>query len=131
MSKDKIEVSMNVYDIPIVVEALEKANKEIERLNKKIEQYENPEDMTLMFMWCDEKAKDEIKRLNNIIENITTMTVNGDRTQIKNTAQYKIDKAIEYIESYINQFNGVYPIADMRYLDLHKLLDILKGEDKE
>lgn len=37
MSKDKIEVNMNVYDIPIVVEALEKANKEIERLNKILE----------------------------------------------------------------------------------------------
>ena len=46
------------------------AKKEIERLNKKIEQYENPEDMTLMFMWCDEKAKDEIKRLNNIINEL-------------------------------------------------------------
>ena len=45
-------------------------DKEIERLNKKIEQYENPEDMTLMFMWCDEKAKDEIKRLNNIIKEV-------------------------------------------------------------
>lgn len=33
MSKDKIEVNMNVYDIPILVEALEEANKEIERLN--------------------------------------------------------------------------------------------------
>lgn len=41
----------------------------------------------------------------------------------------RINKAIEYIENYINQFNGVYPIADMRYLDLHKLLDILKGSD--
>lgn len=46
------------------------ANEEIERLNKKIEQYENPEDMTLMFMWCDEKAKDEIKRLNHIINEL-------------------------------------------------------------
>lgn len=45
-------------------------DKEIERLNKKIEQYENPEDMTLMFMWCNEKAKDEIKRLNNIINEL-------------------------------------------------------------
>lgn len=45
----------------------ENNKKEIERLNKKIAQYENPEDMTLMFMWCNEKAKDEIKRLNNII----------------------------------------------------------------
>ena len=47
--------------------------QEIERLNKKIEQYENPEDMTLMFMWCDEKAKDEIKRLNNIINEINSI----------------------------------------------------------
>lgn len=33
MSKDKIEVSMNVYDIPIVIEALEKAEDEIKKLN--------------------------------------------------------------------------------------------------
>ena len=38
MSKDKIEVSMNVYDIPIVVEALEKANKENERLHSIIKE---------------------------------------------------------------------------------------------
>ena len=52
------------------MEIIEEQDKEIERLNKKIEQYENPEDMTLMFMWCDEKAKDEIKRLNNIINEL-------------------------------------------------------------
>ena len=33
MSKDTITVNMNVNDIPIVVEALEEANEEIERLN--------------------------------------------------------------------------------------------------
>lgn len=41
MSKDKIEVNMNVYDIPIVVEALEEANKEIERLNNIIKEVRN------------------------------------------------------------------------------------------
>ena len=46
-------------------------------------------------------------------------------------ATKRIDKAVEYIDNYINQFNGVYPTVDMRYLDLHKLLDILKGVDKE
>lgn len=40
MSKDKIEVNMNVYDIPILVEELEKANKEIERLNNIINELE-------------------------------------------------------------------------------------------
>ena len=38
MSKDKIEVNMNVYDIPILVEALEEANKEIERLHSIIKE---------------------------------------------------------------------------------------------
>lgn len=33
MSKDKITVNMNIHDIPILVEELEKADKEIERLN--------------------------------------------------------------------------------------------------
>ena len=41
MSKDKIEVNMNVYDIPILVEALEEANKEIERLNNIINELED------------------------------------------------------------------------------------------
>ena len=41
MSKDKIEVNMNVYDIPILVEELEKANKEIERLNMVIKAIRN------------------------------------------------------------------------------------------
>lgn len=40
MSKDKITVNMNIHDIPILVEELEKANKEIERLNNIIDKLE-------------------------------------------------------------------------------------------
>ena len=39
-----------------------------------------------------------------------------------------IKEVREYIESYINQFNGVYPPVDMRYLDLNKLLEMLEKE---
>lgn len=39
-----------------------------------------------------------------------------------------IKEVREYIESYINQFNGVYPPVDMRYLDLNKLLEMLDKE---
>ena len=59
--------------------------EEIERLNKKIEQYENPEDMTLMFMWCDEKAKDEIKRLNKENEELK------HKLKLKNSYVYGCD----------------------------------------
>ena len=108
MSKDKIEVSMNVYDIPIVVEALEKANKEIERLNKKIEQYESPEDMTLMFMWCDEKAKDEIKRLNNIINELERRfnqeLENNEKWDIEDTKQFYSKK---WYKDTLNDFKNM------------------------
>ena len=43
---------------------LERENKE---LKEKINTYENPDDLTLMFMYCEEKAKDKIKELQNKI----------------------------------------------------------------
>lgn len=39
--------------------------KENEKLKKKLDKYESPEDMTLMYMWCTEKVKDENKKLKN------------------------------------------------------------------
>lgn len=38
----------------------ERENKE---LKEKLDKYENPEDMTLMMMWCTEKVKDENQEL--------------------------------------------------------------------
>lgn len=35
--------------------------------------------------------QEENERLREIVENLTTMTVCGDKKQIKNTAQYKLD----------------------------------------
>ena len=60
MSKDKIEVNMNVYDIPILVEALEEANKEIERLKKLCDKYEEEHKTTF----------EEWKKTINIIKEV-------------------------------------------------------------
>ena len=49
---------MSVYQIEN-----ERLKEKVNQLETKINTYENPEDMTLMFMWCDEKAKDKIKEL--------------------------------------------------------------------
>ena len=43
-----------------VVKNLQQENKE---LKVKIKTYEDPEDLTLMFMYCNEKAKDKIQEL--------------------------------------------------------------------
>ncbi len=42
--------------------------KENQKLRKKLDEYENPEDMTLMMMWCTEQAKDKIKELEKQLE---------------------------------------------------------------
>lgn len=44
--------------------------KEKQQLKEKIKTYEDPEDLTLMFMYCDEKAKDKIKQLKEVIEEV-------------------------------------------------------------
>ena len=101
-----IETELNAYEE--TYKELETKDKEIERLNKKIEQYENPEDMTLMFMWCDEKAKDKIKDL-----------------------QTKIDKAIKYIKEHQEKqfaFNFEYALRDN---EIDILLEILGDKENE
>lgn len=79
-------------------------------LKTKINTYENPKDLTLMYMYCDEKAKDEIKELQN-----------------------RIDKAIEYINK--NWDSSSYIDATLKNkvaeLNITELLEILKGENNE
>ena len=104
-------------------------DKEIERLNKKIEQYENPEDMTLMFMWCDEKAKDEIKRLNNIINEANKILSNilvvsdwehkGKYRPVKNTTSQEVYKSVCML----------YGILKTPYRSDYGSLQELKGSD--
>jgi hypothetical protein len=79
----------------------------IEILQQKIDTYENPKDLTLMYMYCDEKAKDKIKELQN-----------------------RIDKAIEYLhETSEIGFGELSIYGDS--INPSKLEKILKGDDDE
>ena len=73
-----------------------------------------------------------MKYLNNGNNNDKTTEIHRDDLErvMAYTRQLEniIKEVREYIESYINQFNGVYPPVDMRYLDLNKLLDMLDKE---
>ena len=76
MSKDKIEVNMNVYDIPILVEALEEANKEKERLKNGCKELEQQIDDLYKL---ETTLTNENERLNNIIgEAIEYIEENSD-----------------------------------------------------
>lgn len=86
------------------VEQLEKEN---EHLRTQVNAYENPNDLTLFYMWLDEKAKDKIKQLENIRK-----------------------EAIEFINEWLFEAGGNG--ADMDYDTIVDLLNILnKGDTNE
>jgi hypothetical protein len=86
----------------------DKLRQENKQLQDRIKKYENPEDLTLMFMYCDEKAKDKIKEL-----------------------QERINKAIEYIKhSNLLRQDQIYDNScDMQGWEVKELLEILRGEE--
>ncbi len=62
--------------------------KENQQLKEKLKKYEDPEDMTLMFIWCEEQAKDKIKELQQ------------ENQQLKEQLQRKYDnfpKSVKYL----------------------------------
>ena len=91
--EEKFAISVNQEDVQNIIDCYEKDIEYIKKLEQRIKTYEDPEDLTLMFMYCDEKAKDKIKDL-----------------------QQKINKAIEYMNS--EEFfmkmnsNSIQPPAD-------------------
>lgn len=105
--------------------------------------YDTASTLELMFMTREKKVeqleKENIKQ-KEIIENLTTMTVCGDKKQIKNTAQYKLEQlenirkeAIEYVSKHIQEYDVDGTFTNLDEFDFiaspQVLLNILnKGE---
>ena len=104
----------------------------ITNLQEKVDQYENPNDLTLFYMWLDEKAKDKMKQLQKKYERMkenAKILSNG-----YNDLEKRNEKAIEYLEDRIENSEGcIYvEIPEEKYiLEQEEILNILKGEDKE
>ena len=81
----------------------DKLQQENKQLKDKINTYENPEDLTLMFMYCDEKAKDKIKQLKEVID--------------------ELNEALNHIDDNIMETCEVY---DVNGIELKKILDKVK-----
>ena len=86
------------------VEMIKKLNDRVKELENKINKYENPDDLTLFYMWINEKAKDKMKEL-----------------------QQRIDKAIEYMKynatsNYFDEEKNMF----RREIDLLEILEETK-----
>lgn len=69
------------------IDQLQQENKQ---LKEKINTYENPEDLTLMFMYCDEKAKDKIKQLKEVIEEVRERSKIERKTALSLNQHYAV-----------------------------------------
>lgn len=104
----------------------------ITNLQQKVEQYENPEDLTLFYMWIDEKAKDKMKELQKenerLKDELETMTFTAKVKQEAIDALIKrIDKAIKLIESYnLGKYDYTIPPGG-----IIEVLDILNGDNND
>ena len=56
------DYSLETY-MQIILDYITNLQKENDDLKNKLNQYENPDDLTLFYMWLDTKAKDKIKQL--------------------------------------------------------------------
>lgn len=69
------------------VEMIEEENQE---LKEKLDEYENPEDMTLMMMWCTEKVKDENEKLKKQLEEKENIACNWKDSCLENAGKIEI-----------------------------------------
>ena len=95
--------NLNEKELNEVVNYINNLQQENQQLKEKINQYENPDDLTLFYMWLDEKAKDKMKQLKIEKEQLNSL-VNSCQQEIR-----KLKSTLEEIREYINSncdFNG-------------------------
>lgn len=98
---DRIETASEIFDCLLKPEECTELLDYITNLQQKIEQYENPNDMTLFYMWLDTKAKDKMKELQQENEKLLNenIVIKDVKYMVEETIyKSRLEKAIEYID---------------------------------
>lgn len=103
IDKEQEEMIIHLGNLNKFHREYKELKQENQQLKEKINQYENPEDLTLFYMWIDEKAKDKMKEL-----------------------QQRINEALEYIKYCQTSDDDIYPV-----IEAEKMIELLKGEENE
>lgn len=101
--KIRNDFRMCMNDVDRLLDYINNLQKENERFRTQLNTYENPDDLTLFYMWLDEKAKDKMKelqqeneKLKNKIEEITKIYQNESRYRTDlETKYFQLQKAVE------------------------------------
>ena len=148
VDEDGTEKEMNIAGL---IEQLLNDNKHlldyITNLQEKVNQYENPDDMTLFYMWLDEKAKDKMKELQTTVNNCkeriaylersnnrredTIISLRMDITNSEDIIDKAINEVIRIIEIILEQpskdkLDDLWIISKLEGIQI-----LLQGEDKD
>lgn len=124
----KLNGAIQTYDI------LLKANvEENQELKEKLDKYENPEDMTLMMMWCTEKVKDENetlkKQLDDVNEKILLLQASEPMLNYKKALEETQQKEfIKYLENMLDDENDIFSVVRVKNV-LQKYKEIIGVSD--
>ena len=88
----------NLFEKENIVLKIDKNNlqSQLDKANDKLKKYENPDDMTLFYLWCNEKVKEENENLRSTIKN-DDIAVNKLCEEVKMLKE-KLKDAEEYIK---------------------------------
>ena len=108
------------------IKAIEKLLSYIEQLEKKVDKYENPDDLTLFYMWLDTLSKDKMKQMETEI--LKLKQHNSMITKLAEQLENNRDKAIKYIKIELSQ-SGERELRDL--VDGYEVLKLLKGDSDD
>ena len=135
--RDKEYYNQKISELYSVIENQEKIVRD---LQERINQYENPEDLTLFYMWIDNKAKDKMKELETEIFGL------NDRLSCANEKLDLYKNVIDEVREYIfdipitSVISNTADDKDTTYYDIKllqnkeenellEILDKVKGSD--
>lgn len=121
-SDGKLERALTSMSALRIIDEFNKLQQENQELKAKIKTYEDPEDLTLMFMYCNEKAKDKIQELKKQLEELEKQNFNLREYIMTNKM------AIPYEEIKDKSLYDLYTIPS--YSDLSKENQELKKQLK-
>lgn len=81
MSKDTITVSMNIYDIPIVVELLKKLEQENKQLKEEIEELKKANLITIDYQDLEQRINEAIEYIKNNIDNTGWLEIGSENVK--------------------------------------------------
>lgn len=119
---------------------LEDLREENQKLKQQLDKYENPEDMTLMMMWCTEKVKDENRALNKQVEDYKKLGFKYLQDK-NNNLENQQKEFIKYMNSCIKELEKESPnklqntinlaIKDIAKIILQKYKEIIGVSDEK